>query len=171
MEYDDSFLEEISEKVDLLEYASNDFQFIKKNQDYFTNCPLHSDFTPSLSITPEKNVFYCHSCGIGGGLIGWLMHIEGMSFDKAVEKASKLANIELSAMCQSKTVKLLRRIRKLKTASKHKQHVFLKEAEFDKYRIGKVNEWLNEGIRQSEIDLFEIRLDDRSNQLYTLLEI
>lgn len=165
MEYDDEYLSEVNENVDLLEYVSSTYNLKQKGKDYFMSCPLHFDKTPSMSITPSRNCFYCHSCGVGGGIIGWLMHIENMKFYDAVEKASQLANMDMSTMCQSMTVKLLRKLRKLKQTGKLERHVILEEAKFSKYRLGKVTEWLVEGIRQSEMDLFEIRIDDRSNRI------
>ena len=61
--YDDETLKQINESVDLFEYANHTLQFEKKGKDYFTNCPLHTDNTPSLSFTPAKNSYYCFSCG------------------------------------------------------------------------------------------------------------
>lgn len=159
-------IQEISDNVNLVEYIGDSMDLKKKGKDYFGNCPLHVDKTPSFSINPEKNSFYCFSCGRGGGIIQYLAEYEHMSFDEAIEKASKLASIDLSTMCQSQTVKLNKKIRREKNNVKKKQeHVILDKSEYEKFRIGKVDEWLEEGIRQEEIDLFEIRLDDRSNRI------
>lgn len=166
VQYDEDMIQEISDNVDLLEYISDSIELKKKGKDYFGNCPLHIDKTPSFSVTPDKNSFYCFSCGRGGGIIQYLSDYEHMDFDSAIEKASKLANIGLSTMCQSQTVKINKKIRKERKNIKEKQeHEILNRSEYDRFRIGKVDEWLEEGIRQEEIDLFEIRLDDRSNRI------
>lgn len=167
VQYDDDMLQEISNNVDLLEYIGDSIDLKKKGKDYFGNCPLHIDKTPSFSVTPEKNSFYCFSCGRGGGIIQYLVAYEKMGYSEAVEKASNLANIDLKSMCCAKTVrynKELMKIRK-KMSIIPDEHIILDKKEYEKYRVGSIDEWLNEGIRQNEIELFEIRIDDRSNRI------
>ena len=167
MIYDEEYLEEIKNNVDLLEYIGNDIELTKKGKDYFGHCPKHVDLTPSFSVNPKKNIFYCFSCGRGFSIFDYLMEYEGLSFDEAVKKASKLAGISIGTMCQSQTVIENRRIkrRNLNNQSHCCQHEILSKDEYYKFKVGKVQEWLDEGIRQSEIDLFEIRIDDRSNRI------
>jgi DNA primase len=166
--YDDDMIQEISDNVDLLEYVENSIDLKKKGRDYFGKCPLHIDNTPSFSITPDKNSFYCFSCGRGGGIIQYLSEYENMNFDAALEKASRLANVDLKSMCQSLTVKYNKKLKRQlieSTVEIPEEHKILDKKIYDQYRIGSVDEWLKEGIRQEEIDLFEIRLDDRSNRI------
>lgn len=167
MIYDEEYLEEIKNNVDLLEYIGNDIELTKKGKDYFGHCPKHVDLTPSFSVNPKKNIFYCFSCGRGFSIFDYLMEYEGLSFDEAVKKASKLAGISIGTMCQSQTVIENRRIkrRNLNNQSHCCQHEILSKDEYYKFKVGKVQEWLDEGIRQSEIDLFEIRIDDISNRI------
>jgi DNA primase len=159
-------IQEISDNVDLVEYIGQSIELKKKGKDYFGHCTKHTDLTPSFSVTPERNSFYCFSCGTGGGIIQYLVEYENLNFDQAIEKASKLASIDLKTMCQSQTVKLNRNIKKkIIQQEVPDKHEILNKSEFEKYRKGIVKEWLEEGIRQKEIDLFEIRLDDRSNRI------
>jgi DNA primase len=158
-------IQEISDNVDILEYIEQSIELKKRGKDYFGNCPKHLDITPSFSVTPDRNSFYCFSCGRGGGIIQYLVEFESMSYDDAIIKASNLASIDLSTMCQSQTVRINKRLRRLKQKEEIEKHDILNREEYYKYRIGVVKEWLDEGIRQEEIDLFEIRLDDRSNRI------
>lgn len=166
VKYDEEMLQEINDNVDLLEYIKKSIDLKPKGKDYFGRCPLHSEQTPSFSVTPGKNKFYCFGCGSGGGIIQFLIAHEKLSYDEAVQKASNLAKIDLKTMCQSQTVKLNRKIKQIKSGNDGgADHVILARSEFEKYRKGRVDLWLDEGIRQEEIDLFEIRLDDRSNKI------
>lgn len=165
VKYDDEMIQEISDNVDILGYIEQSIDLKKRGKDYFGNCPKHLDMTPSFSVTPDKNSFYCFSCGRGGGIIQYLVEFEKMSYDDAIIKASKLASIDLSTMCQSQTVRINKRIRKIKQKEEITIHQTLEIKELKQYRTGAVKEWLDEGIRQEEIDLFEIRLDDRSNRI------
>lgn len=165
--FDDEMLQEINASVDLLEYVSRFIQMEKRGSDYFGRCPLHVDNTPSFSVTPAKNSYYCFSCGKSGGIIGYLMDYEGLNFEDAVNKAANLANIDMSKMCMSQTMTFLKRIRKA-LGEKQKpvfQHTVLGNSEIEKYNIEKVDEWLNEGIEQEVMDLFGVRVDNWNNRI------
>ena len=121
MTYDDDMLQEINASVDLLEYVSQSIEMEKRGRDYFGHCPLHVDNTPSFSITPSKNSYYCFSCGRSGGIIGYLMDYEHLRFDDAVDKAAKLGHMDLSKMCKSQTMSFLK---KTKSILREKEKVF-----------------------------------------------
>jgi DNA primase len=57
----------------------------KRGRDYAGLCPFHADETASLVVTPDKNLFHCFGCGIGGGVIDWVIKKNGVSFRHAVE--------------------------------------------------------------------------------------
>lgn len=167
MNYDDETLQEINDNADLLAYAQQTLDLEQRGNDFFAHCPLHRDDTPSLSFTPSKNSYYCFSCGASGGMIGYLMGFEGMEFEDAVEKAAGLANIDMSKMCQSKTMNLLKRWRNyiLSQNVEKFEHPILDKSEFEQYKKEPISEWLSEGIEQSVMDLFDIRIDDVGNRI------
>ena len=91
-------------------------------------------------------MYYCFSCGRGGGIIQYLQDYEGLSFDEAVQKACRLANADLSSMCYSPTVKFLKKIRKLRKKLIPFEHKILEEKELvtktpdiNKRKIFKIN--------------------------------
>lgn len=168
MNYDDDTLKEINDNADLLSYVQQTLDLEQRGNDYFAHCPLHEDKTPSLSFTPSKNSYYCFSCGKSGGMIGYLMDFEGMEFEDAVAKAAALADVDLGKMCQSKTMTLLKRLRVFNAAQSVKEkyiHDILPSSELTKYQKGKVDEWLEEGIEQDVMDLFDIRIDTIGNRI------
>jgi len=57
----------------------------KRGKDYVGCCPFHDDKTPSLVVTPAKNLFHCFGCGAAGGVIDWVIKMKGVSFRHAVE--------------------------------------------------------------------------------------
>lgn len=164
--YDSEMLQQICDNVDLLDYVSQSLELKKQGDNYFTNCPNHVDLTPSLSFSPKENYFYCFSCGASGRIIDYLVNFEGVTFDEAVEKAAKLADIDLSTMCQSQTISFLKRYRNM--ISKQivsYEHPIIPEDEYEKYTIEPVTEWLAEGIEQSVLDRFNIRIDNDCNRI------
>lgn len=164
--YDDETLQQINANVNLLDYASQSFELKKRGDDYFTHCPAHIDNTPSLSFNPEKNSYYCFSCHRSGGIIGYLIDFEGLRFKDAVEKAAKLAEIDLSQMCHSNTMIFLKKMKVL-NEMKHEpyHHQILDWKEFNRYSKEPVQEWLSEGIEQNIMDLFDVRIDTVQNKI------
>ena len=67
---------QIKESHDLVETISQTVQLRKAGKSWMGKCPFHDDQTPSLSVSPEKQLFYCFSCGKGGDVITWL-HLMG----------------------------------------------------------------------------------------------
>lgn len=140
-EYDEEMLNQIAQNVDLLQYASANMDFRKRGPEYFAHCPLHIDKTPSLSISEGVNKYYCFSCGRGGNIINFLMDFEGLRFDEAVEKASKLAHIDLSKMCLSDTIRYLKKIRSWANRRREPyEHTVIPESEYGHYVPGAVQE-------------------------------
>ena len=164
--YDDEMLQQINDNVNLLEYVSHSIEMVKRGSDYFGHCPLHVDNTPSFSVTPSKNKYYCFSCGKAGGIIKFLMDYEDLDFESAVEKAASLANLDLSKMCQSQTISFLKKLRSLSFCTTEKyDHPILPEADYLKYSKEPAWEWLNEGIQQEVLDLFDVRIDNHYNRI------
>src|SRR5262249_21379761 len=60
-------------------------ELVKSGQDWRGRCPFHEDSTPSLVVTPAKNLWHCFGCDLGGGPVDWAMKANGISFRHAVE--------------------------------------------------------------------------------------
>jgi len=165
--YDRETLEQINNGVDLLAYVEQSLELKKRGKDYWASCPLHIDDTPSFSITPAKNSYYCFSCGRAGGIIGYLIQYEHMGFEDAVKKAANLASVDLNSVCKSETMRFLREIKRSYQASKTVpyQHQILPEQRLRQYAGGCAQEWLDEGIEQRVLDLFEVGVDQRTNRI------
>lgn len=165
-QYDDEVLQQINENVNLVDYVSQIFELKQRGGEYYAHCPKHVDDTASLAFTPSKNMYHCFSCGRSGGVIKFLMDYEGMSFVDAVEKAAKLAEVDLSKMCRSNTILFLKRLKLLNSSDTIKfEHPILDGKEILKYKKEPITEWLNEGISQKTLDLFGVRIDERQNKI------
>ena len=79
-------LEKLKMEVSLLELAKRQgYEVKKQGKDYALCCPFHDDKTPSMMISPAKNVFNCFGCGESGTVVDWVMKTQGLSFRHAVE--------------------------------------------------------------------------------------
>lgn len=165
MQYDEDFLRELNQKVNLADYVGNFIELSpRSNGDLYGKCPLHDDKTPSFSVNTRENLFYCFSCGRGGGIIQYLIKYEGLSIDEAVQKVCRLAKIDPEKLCTSETVRFLRKMKR-RTSQKEIRHPVLDEAEYLKYADEVPAEWLQEGISAATMKEFEVRVDKRANRI------
>lgn len=166
MKYDREFLEEISAKVNILEYAeTNGYEFHKHGIEYYTTCPLHTDNTPSLCISrDEPTKFFCFSCRAGGGIISWLTRIEGMKFPDAVEKASELAGVDMSTLFKSTTLRYIKESSRL-NQKKECAHIVLPDDFMEQFSNTPIEEWEQEGISRETLNTFGVRLDEEKNRI------
>ena len=167
MDYDSEILEQINDNADLIGYVENIYDLEERNGLLWAHCPLHVDNTASLCFYPNNNSFYCFSCGRGGRMISYLMHYEHLPFEDAVDKAARLAQIDMSKMCQSKAVIFLRNAKKMLTKRERMkyQHEILPQKAYCKYKKEKIQAWQDEGITQEVMDLFGVRMDETSNRI------
>ena len=84
MAFPDSFLDELMERNELTDVVSSYLHLVKKGSNMFGLCPFHNEKTPSFSVTPSKQLYYCFGCGKGGGVINFIMEIENLSYPDAV---------------------------------------------------------------------------------------
>jgi len=97
-------LDRLKHEVSLLRLIeSQGYELSKRGKDYVTRCPFHEDKTPSLVITPAKNLFHCFGCDAAGSVIDWVMKTQGVSFKHAVELLRKEIPLAADNMTVKKT--------------------------------------------------------------------
>ncbi len=95
MRIPDSIIEEIQEKVDFLEIVGDYTSLSRKGDRYWGCCPFHNERTPSFSVIPEKNVYYCFGCHKGGGFFQFIMEAEKLSFPESVRFVAEKKGIAI----------------------------------------------------------------------------
>ncbi len=85
----------IQRKVNIVDVIQNYLPIEKKGKNYFAICPFHDDHNPSLSISPEKQIYTCFVCGASGNVFNFVMNYENISFSSAVLKVANLAGINI----------------------------------------------------------------------------
>ncbi|MGD9231740.1 MAG: CHC2 zinc finger domain-containing protein, partial [Desulfobacterales bacterium] len=76
---------EIKNTADIVEVISEVVVLKKTGKNYVGLCPFHSEKTPSFTVSPEKQIFYCFGCAAGGNVFSFLMKHDGMSFPDAAK--------------------------------------------------------------------------------------
>ncbi len=79
------FSEELRNQVDILRVVADYVSLKKKGANYWACCPFHHENTPSFSVNPSRQLFKCFGCGKGGGVISFVMEIEGCHYPEAVK--------------------------------------------------------------------------------------
>jgi len=85
MAYPESWLNELLSKNDIVSVVSSYVDLKPKGRRLWGLCPVHGEKTPSFSVSPDKQLYYCFGCHIGGGVIQFVMDVEHMTFPEAVE--------------------------------------------------------------------------------------
>ena len=75
---------EIRSRTDIIEVVSRYVNLTKKGKNYIGVCPFHDDHSPSMSVSPEKQIFTCFSCGTSGNVFNFVANFEHISFIQAV---------------------------------------------------------------------------------------
>lgn len=89
-------IEAVRERSDLVKVVSGHLQLKKTGRDSLSGlCPFHPEKTPSFSVSPSKQVYYCFGCGEGGNVFRFLERTEGLSFAEAVEKLAREVGLTL----------------------------------------------------------------------------
>lgn len=168
MKIDQDKLQELCDKVNLLEYAGKTMEFSRRGtNEYAAHCPLHEDKTPSLMITDDKNLFYCHSCHVGGNLINWLMTFEHLKWNEAIDKASHLAGIDIGHLKTCDALAYYKKIKKSKQINLGfvEDRQILPYSYYDQFSKEIPEEWIREGIPEDVMKKYDIRIDHGSNRI------
>lgn len=90
-----SFLDEVLARTDIVELISRHVELKKSGSNLMGLCPFHHEKSPSFSVSPDKQLYYCFGCGKGGGAFQFLMEHDSYSFPEAVEYLAEKAGLEV----------------------------------------------------------------------------
>ena len=96
--YSDELIEEIRNTNDIVDVISQYVHLKRSGRNFFGLCPFHNEKSPSFSVSPDKQIFHCFGCGVGGNVYTFLMKIEGINFVEAVQMLAERANIQLPTL-------------------------------------------------------------------------
>lgn len=88
-------IEEIRSQVNIVDVVSQFVQLKQSGKNLFGLCPFHEERTPSFSVSEDKQIFHCFSCGRGGNVFKFLMELQNISFPEAVKKVAEMENISV----------------------------------------------------------------------------
>jgi DNA primase len=93
---DESLLDEIRTRSNIVEIISSYVALKPSGSNYKGLCPFHSEKTPSFMVSPEREIFHCFGCGVGGNVFSFIMKMEGLSFSEAVRFLAEKQGLQIS---------------------------------------------------------------------------
>lgn len=106
--YSDELLDEIKSKNDIVDIVSQYVVLKRSGRNFFGLCPFHKEKSPSFSVSPDKQIFHCFGCGVGGNVFHFISKIENVNFKESVELLAGRAGIELPTSDNAEDDKLAR---------------------------------------------------------------
>ena len=89
----DEFVETLRQRIDIIDVVGEYVQLRRSGRSYVGLCPFHNERSPSFSVSPDRQMYYCFGCGAGGTVIRFVMDIEGMTFAETVVRLAERANL------------------------------------------------------------------------------
>ena len=105
--YSDELIDEIRNKNDIVDVISQYVVLKRSGRNFFGLCPFHKEKSPSFSVSPDKQIFHCFGCGVGGNVFHFVSKIENLSFRETMEMLAEKSGIELPTLEGEGDTKLL----------------------------------------------------------------
>lgn len=90
-----TFIDDLLDRVDIVDVIDRRVKLKKTGKNYSARCPFHEEKTPSFSVSPDKQFYYCFGCGAGGNALGFVMDYENIEFPQAVETLAGTVGLEV----------------------------------------------------------------------------
>ena len=90
-----TFIDDLLNRTDIVEVIDKRVILKKAGKNYTACCPFHQEKTPSFSVQPDRQFYYCFGCGAGGNAIGFVMNFDQLDFPLAVETLAKDVGLEV----------------------------------------------------------------------------
>lgn len=151
-------MEDLIEKVDIVEYISQYVNLTLKGQEYVGLSPFTNEKTPSFFVNPDKHLWYCFSCGEGGTIIQFVRKYHKVSYEQAVKMIASWAHIMLTN--EEPMLKIIRHYKK-----KEEELTIREELPSDimnKFKDITIQSWIKEGIPREILEKYSVKYDDNA---------
>lgn len=169
MRYSEEIIEDVRQSNDIVDIISQYVRLKRSGRNYFGLCPFHNEKSPSFSVSPDKQIFHCFGCGVGGNVFTFLTKIEGIGFIEALQELAQRANITLPSLDNgqdSSKEELKAKVYKVNefTAKYYHENLYKKEAKFAQEYVKK-RKLTNETLKA-----FQIGFSGKFDELYQELK-
>jgi DNA primase len=109
MRYAQTFIDDLKRQADIVRVIQDYVQLKKKGSNWMACCPFHKEKTPSFSVSPAKEIFYCFGCHKGGSVFNFVMEMERVSFPEAIKLVAEKSGMTLPKMVDDSRFEARRR--------------------------------------------------------------
>ena len=102
MRFPQTFIDDLRRQADIVRVIQNYVSLKKKGANWMACCPFHQEKTPSFSVNPAKEIFYCFGCSKGGSVFNFVMEMERVSFPEAVRIVAEKTGVQMPVMVEDK---------------------------------------------------------------------
>ena len=153
------YIKDITEKTDIVKHIGEYIKLSEKNGEYVGLCPFHNEKTPSFYVNPDEKKWYCFGCKQGGNVISFTAKINQISYEQASQMFADKCGIEVQHYTPCSAELVYRKVSRSKLNHDSVNHDLLDKHIYDMYTKTAIPLWANEGIQQSVMDSYEIRMD------------
>lgn len=95
MKLDPRFIQQLNDKIDIEQVVSAHVSLKRRGKTLVGLCPFHNEKTPSFTVYPESNSFYCYGCGAGGDIISFVRRMDNLDYIEAVKAVAQMAGVPM----------------------------------------------------------------------------
>lgn len=167
--YSDELIDEIRNRNDIVDVISQYVVLKRSGRNFFGLCPFHKEKSPSFSVSPDKQIFHCFGCGVGGNVFHFVSKIENLSFRETIEMLAEKSGVELPTLEGQEDTKLLQlkskvyEINKI-TAEFYHENLYKPTAKLAQEYVKKRK------LDNNTLKNFLIGYSENYNELYTMLK-
>ena len=167
--YSEEIIDEVRQSNDIVDVISQYMYLKRSGRNYFGLCPFHNEKSPSFSVSPDKQIFHCFGCGVGGNVISFIMKIEGCGFVEAIQILAEKANIQLPTLennVDSQREELKAKVYKVNeiTADFYHKNLYTSNAKIGQEYVKK------RMLTNDTLENYKIGFSGKFNELYTALK-
>lgn len=167
--YSDEVIEEVRSRTDIVGYISSYINLKKQGANYVGLCPFHNEKTPSFSVSPSKQMYYCFGCGAGGSVFTFAMEYDNLTFPEAVNMLANRCGMALPDADESEEAKKQQNLRSRLFSINSEAGVYY-------YMLGRseagriaYDYFIKRGLTDETIKKFALGYSGKSGSLYRYL--
>ncbi|WP_320034716.1 DNA primase [Halarcobacter sp.] len=154
-------IENLKNHLDVVDVVSQFLELKKSGANFKACCPFHGEDTPSFVVSPQKQIYHCFGCGVGGDSIKFVMEYEKLSYPEAIEKLASMYNVNLQYDNNNNQKK--QDFKVIEEVNKFYQKLFVNNKVAKEYMLSR-------GISEFSIEKFEIGYAPSSNDTINFLK-
>ena len=105
--YSDELIEEIKNRNDIIDVISQYVVLKRSGRNFFGLCPFHKEKSGSFCVSPDKQIFHCFGCGVGGNVLHFVSKIENIGFKETIEMLAERSGVELPKLDNAEDNRIL----------------------------------------------------------------